>query len=185
MVVEWIATIGTVFMSIWSGIKEVVSVVANVVIAIVRTILDWFKALFDWFIKTAPRWLQVLVFLFIVLFLLNGILGFFLNLTFVCTSSNQLKKPVSIISSIEILFTKVFTNVDNSTISWDNFIENRTYEQVLYKDPKSAESMMRVECINQNPRLTFFGLDFLNYRFWVLLILIGALLKVLEYLKKK
>lgn len=68
-------------------------------------------------------------------------------------------------------------------LAYDTFIMSKTDAAAQYA-ANSSEGIMRVECVGTNPRLFFLGFDFLSYRYWVLLVLIGMIVFVMVKLKR-
>lgn len=162
--------------AIWGGISNAF----NVSIEVLKEILAWVKSFISWFLDVAPRPLKIFLFLFFLLTIGNIIFSFIININFVCTSNNELR-----VSSGGFLggLTFAMVNIFNTSIDdYDTYILDNTVQASQY-DGKSAEGLFYAKCINQKPRLTLYGIDFLNFRYWVVLIVIWILFSAYHKLK--
>lgn len=167
-----LAAIGAVLASLWSGIKFVSQKALMIGIAF----LDMMKTTFSWFLKTSPRWLQILFFFFIIIALADMMVGFFIGLNYACLSDETLRTPSGATGGVGLYLAGMFEDFENSTTDYDDFILDRTVEAQQYTkdDPRG---IFYIKCFGTSPKFTLAGLDFLNWRYWTMILLIGMLYK--------
>lgn len=173
MAVGIIAIIGTILVAIWEGIKYVSSKAISLGLAF----LDMMKTGFDWFLRTSPRWLQVLFFFFIMIILADGIMGFFVSLNYACLSDGTLRTPSGFAGGVGMYISAIFEDFENSTTDYDQFVLERTVEAQQF-DKDDPRGIFYVKCFGSDPKFTFAGLDFLNWKYWTIIIILGMLFKV-------
>lgn len=173
MAVGIIAIIGTVLVAIWEGIKFVSAKAVSLAVAF----LDMMKTGVSWFLKTAPRWLQILFFFFIIIVLADGIMGFFVGLNYACLSDETLRTPAGFAGGVGMYISAIFEDFENSTTDYDQFILDRTVEAQQF-DKDDARGIFYVKCFGNDAKFTFAGLDFLNWKYWTIILILGLLFKV-------
>lgn len=170
--------IGSIIAGIWSGVKTVSETLFN----ILRVIFDWFINLFTWFLAVAPTFLKVIFFLFLLLFISNAIVGTYLHLNFYCDSNNNLYQPKSFFDGVKMFFTTSMSDIENSTLTYNEYIANNTIPVMQY-DRNKAESIIYPKCVEQTPRLMLFGaIDFLSFKLWLVILLIIGILGIMKEL---
>ena len=173
MVLPIIAALGVALGWLWAGIQAV----SAAAISIASTIFNFGKDMFIHFNSIAPSWVKMLMVLFFVLFLGNTVVGFFVGVQYACLTTEELRSPESSIDAITLYFSGALSNVNESSLDYDTYVLERTIPTAQY-NTSSAESIFGVRCFDTNPRLTFFGINFLNYQFWVIMILLGVMFQV-------
>ena len=149
-------------------------------------VLVWVRAMWDWFLQVMPRPAQILIFLFLIVTIADLIVGGILGMLYACTTTNNLRQPDGIASGLGMVFECGLEQTGNITAEeFDTYINSRTVPLLTHTDNNDARSMMRVECQGGSPRLTLYGLDFLNYKFWFMLILISGLYMAYSKFKRK
>ena len=173
MALHFLAVLGTALLSIWNGVKYV----SDKALDLAKEILTSLRQGFNWFLVTAPKPVRILVFFFIVLVFADTVISFFVGMGFACNTSGQLLKPETFGSGVVLYFERMFEDFENSSTDYDTFLEEKTVIAETY-GRQDARRMLYVKCFGTNPKLTVFGLDFLNYQYWVLLLLIGLVYRV-------
>ena len=173
MAVSIIAILGTLFYGLWEGIKYV----SDKAIWLAGIFFDFMKKGFDWFLKTSPRWLQVLLFFFIIIILADGIVGFFVELNYACLSDETLRTPSGFSGGVRMYMEKVMTDIENSSTDYDSFITGHTISAQQF-DKDDPRGIFYVKCFGTSPKFTLNGLDFLNWQYWTILLVLGMLFKV-------
>ncbi len=172
MVIGIIAGIGIVLASIWAGIKYV----SEKAFAIGIAFLDMMKSMFSWFLETSPKWLKLLFFFFMIIILADVIVGFFIGLNYACLSDGTLRTPSGATGGVGLYIAGIFEDFENSTTDYDAWILNRTVEAQQY-DKDDPRGVFYVKCFGTSPKFTLAGLDFLNWKYWTMILLIGMLYK--------
>ena len=173
--------IGSVLESIWTGISTISVNVFNVL----KTIFDYIFNLFIALYQTAPKFFKIILFLFLMLFFSNAVIGTVLHLNFYCNSNNDLLRPKGFYDGVKLFFISSFYNVPNNTLTYNEFIANNTVLAKAYSK-NEPESIISIKCLNETPRLALFGfLDILDYRLWLFLLILSLLIGFYrEYLDK-
>lgn len=152
-------------------------------LSVILHLFDWIKSGFNWTITTAPRFMQMLIFLFLILIFGNIVMGFILGSAFICNTDNVLHSPnIPLVGGIIFQLQAVF--LPNETGAYDTFVSQRA---IPTKEPDSteAEFIITAKCLQQEPRLVLFGsLDFLDFRLWVLILIIGLFVKGMATLNR-
>ncbi len=142
-------------------------------------ILNWVRSIWEWFLKVMPRPAQILIFFFFIVFVADVMVGGVLSMFFACDSSDNLRQPLNMPIGVAMAFECGLEQTGNiSDVEYDAYVNNLTVPRQTYTDDNDVRSMMRVQCQGGDPRLTFYGLDFLDYKFWILLLIAGVLIKV-------
>jgi hypothetical protein len=168
-----LAIIAAIGSAIWGGIKFV----GDKLLSFATVVFDFMKSGFDWFLRTAPRWLQILFFFFIIIVLADTIVGFFVGISYACTSEGELRTPSGIAGGIGLFFSSFLEGAENSTIDYDTYVLEQTIpaKQYTTDDPRG---IFYVRCFDDSPKFTFAGLNFLNWQYWTIILVIGAIFKV-------
>lgn len=168
-----VGIIATILAFVWGGIVGISSRLVSLAIAF----LDMMKTGFDWFLRTSPRWLQFLFFFFIIIVLADGIMGFFVGLNYACLSDGTLRTPSGFAGGVGMYLSAIFEDFENSTTDYDQFVLDYTVETQQF-DKDDPRGIFYVKCFGSDPKFTFAGLDFLNWKYWTILLLLGMLFKV-------
>lgn len=167
-----LAIIGVIASAIWGGVKFISAKAISLGIAF----LDMMKTGVSWFLKTAPRWLQILFFFFIIIVLADGIMGFFIELNYACLSDETLRTTTGIVGGVGMFLSEAMKDFENSTTDYDQFVLDHTVEAQQF-DKDDPRGIFYVKCFGDDPKFTFAGLDFLNWKYWTIILLIGMLFK--------
>jgi len=173
MPVGFLALIGAGLLALWEGIKYVSSKAVSLGMAF----LDMMKTGFDWFLRTSPRWLQFLFFFFIIIVFADGIMGFFVGLNYACLSDETLMKPTGFGGGVGMYISAIFEDFENSTTDYDEFVLEHTTEAEQF-DKDDPRGIFYVKCFGTDPKFTFAGLDFLNWKYWTIIPGLVMLFKV-------
>ena len=174
MAIGLLAIIGSVAVAIWDGVKYVGERAFELARELFKFLLEGFK----WFLNTAPRPVQILFFLLFILLIANTVVGFFVQTNFACTSGDELREYESMIGGFQGYWTMVTTNMDNSSTNYDTFINESTFPSNKFGDGTSHKDVFNVGCSGGKPVLRFFMIPFLDYKVWVLLIIIGFMVQI-------
>lgn len=164
-------TIGSIVILKYTGILDVII-----------QAFDWVKYYISWMMEN--KIFAVCFFLFIIS-VFSSAISLILSFNYACDSNNQkLEMKYGILSGFAFTISRISMGL-NTTESGD-------YQQLLndYTVPTqsypstSAEGFMSVQCYAQDPKLMLFGrVDFLNYRYWVLITIIMALVGIVGKIK--
>lgn len=113
---------------LWSATKFV----AEKTINLFSMLLSLFRSSIGWILTTAPRWFQILMFLFLFSLLGTVVINFPLNLMYVCTSNNELRHTSSAFGGLELMITSFSS--ENQTIECIGTIEERWCGAYYYND---------------------------------------------------
>lgn len=173
--------IGSVLASIWAGISTVSTNVFNVL----KTIFDYIFNIFIALYQTAPKFFKVILFLFLMLFFANAIVGTVLHLSFYCNNNNDLLRPKGFYDGVKLFLVTSLSNIENNTLTYNEFLANNTVLGKVYTK-NEPENIISIKCLNETPRLALFGfLDILDYRLWLFLFILSLLFGIYrEYLNK-
>jgi len=164
--------IPAILIAVWDFIKSG----AEKLFEIAKVVLNFMKDAFSWFIQVSPKPVKIMLFLFFILFLSNSIIGFFVGLNFVCDDDSNLRQYDGLTSGVGAYFAKGMS--ENLTGNLSQYQLDRS-SPVIINDEESAESILYVKCFGaDDPHLSFFGIKFLDYKIWVVLILIGILTSI-------
>jgi hypothetical protein len=143
---------------------------------------DWIKTAFGWLMRN--RMFSTMFFIFLI-GIAGFIVGFILDLNYACDSQNRLRiQNLGMIGGVGMVFAGIGNELNATDPSYDDFIANWTSIPEEFSDT-SERGLMGVDCVNQEPKLTVFGVDFLNFQYWILVMLIVAVLKVIQFRRSK
>lgn len=158
------------------------------VLSIIIELFAWLRNGLNTFFDMMPNALKFFMFLFLIVGIAPFVFGLWINFQYACTTTNELRTPTNgYIGGVAMAFTGIFegykpNNNGTSNQTYNSFISNRTVPVQQY-GIETAEGMFSVRCISQYPTLTFFGIDFLNYRYWIMLFLITVLIRGAQLLR--
>lgn len=134
-------------------------VLGDILTGIATTIVATFHKVVDWFMNVAPRPIKIFVFMMLLLTLGNLISSVLLSTSFVCTSTNQLRR-VTLWDGVRLFFTRIVTPLTDEEIISSS--QAYTPESVTF----------RVACVNRSPKPFFYNINILSYPLWLLLLLL-------------
>lgn len=183
--------------ALWVTIGSIVGLLAVSIILFytggweaIREMFAWFRHSFSTFIDVCPKPLKVFLFLFFLLWMGNFIVGTWLNFNYACLTDGSLRVPeMGIVGGVGMNLEGIFEKYEfeNATptqnASYNTFIIDHTVPAKVYEED-TAEGLVSVQCIGNNPRLTLKGLDILDFRMWVMLTLITGILSITISLRK-
>jgi len=139
--------------------------------AVLSEIFAWIRSTLSWL--TQHKLFMYLFIFFLITTIVPSVMSIFLGMNFACLGDEERQYNYAIVGGMGGFLTAI-GETGNTTEAYDNYIINNTYpmEQIEQGDVRSAVS---VRCINSSPKLTFFGLDMFDYRYWTLIYIIGAL----------
>lgn len=172
------------------NIGLLLGLVAGIAILKLTGVLDVIIASFDW-VKYFISWLtnnkifMVMFFIFLVA-VFGSMITFLLGLNYSCDSQNNLREQkYGVLSGISFMIASASKGI-NSTEDpqYTQLLEDYTVPTQTYSTT-SAESVMAVNCIASDPKLMLFGkVDFLNYRYWVLIMVISGVLGAISTMRQ-
>lgn len=166
-----LTAIGGVLLSIWSGISQVATGIFNILSMIFTYIFALFQAIY----QNSPKVFKIIIWLFLILVVSNAIVGTILHLNFYCDSNDNLLRPAGFFDGIKLFFTTSLTDIENNTLTYNEYLANNTIIAKTYNQ-NDPESIIDIKCLSNTPRIALFGkLDILDYRMWVIVLIIGAL----------
>lgn len=165
--------IGSVIAAIWSGIKTA----GEKAIEITRDIFNFLVEMFKMFMNSAPSAVKILIFFFLILTIANVVTGFFVQIIYAC-QDGQLREYDSVVGGFRGFWERAGEDLENSTTDYEAFINDSTSVSNRFGSGEEYTDALNVRCFGSTPRLSFFKIDFLNPKYWVLLIIIGILIKI-------
>ena len=140
--------------------------------------LNFLRSMYTHFIDVAPKPIKILVFLFFLIFVASSLVSFILGINFFCDDTIVYKAD-NIITGTGIFVASALNSepeYGNLTESEFNSIKNDNSE--LYDEPDflSPEALLLVQCRNDEPRLTLFGIPIFDYRTWLFLLILSSLM---------
>lgn len=166
--------------AVWSGIKTV----SEKAIDITRDLFKFLVDMFNSFLEVAPKPVKILIFFFFIITIANVVTGFFVQLNFAC-SGGELREYESIIGGFRGFWERSGEDLENSTTDYQAFIDSTTFPSDRFGDGTEYTDILNVRCFGSRPRLSFFSLDFLNPKFWVVILIIGMLIGVLNQIRSR
>ncbi len=146
---------------------------------VISEIFAWVRATLQWL--TMHKLFMYLFIFFLITTIVPSVMSIFLGMNYACVGDEERQYNYAIIGGLGGFLTAI-GETGNTTEAYDNYVINNTYlmEEIGKGDVRTAVS---VRCINSSPKLTFFGLDMFDYRYWALIYIIGAL--GIVFMKKK
>jgi hypothetical protein len=136
---------------------------------------DWVKTTFSWLMEN--RLFAAMTFIFLI-GIAGAIVSFVLGLHYACASDDTLRtQRYGVVGGVAMLVGSASNQLNASDPSYDTYIGNWTVEAQQYSE-SGERGIMRVECRGQDPKLTTFGVDFLDYRYWLLIMLITGVVGI-------
>ena len=166
-------TIGAIISAIWGGIKTV----GEKAIDITR---DLFKFLFDGFrtfLQVAPTAVKILFFFFFILTIANVVVGFFVQMNYACYDGD-LREYESLIGGFRGFWERTGESLENSSTDYEAFIISQTAISERFGDGDEFTDILNVRCFGSTPRLSFLKIDFLNIKYWFVILIIGILITI-------
>lgn len=164
---------------IWSGGKWIF----DKLIELAKVTINITHKIFDKFMDVMPTQAKILIFVFMLLFIANPLVSWFLGLTYFCTTTGDLYQAPNIIDGIGMNIKAIFMNITETSDEWSE-INDYINKSASY-DVKSPEGIVGITCTGSgNPVLNVWGIEFLNYRYWIALIIIGFFIKLLMYVRR-
>lgn len=166
-------TIGVVAKAIWDGIKTV----GEKAIDLTRDLFKFLMDLFRQFTSIAPKPVKLIIFFFFIVTIANVVVGFFVQMQYACLSG-ELREYESVIGGFRGFWERSGESLENATTDYLDFIETSTFPSERFGDGESYTDVLNVRCFGSNPRLAFFKIDFLNIKFWLIILIIGILIYI-------
>jgi hypothetical protein len=145
--------------------------------------LGWMRDTLGWLMHN--RIFQLFMFIFLIA--VGGTaVTLFLGLQYACTSDDQLRTqrwgiPGGVVMMV-VGMNEQFNGTNN--VSYDSFIGNWT---VAVDEPGEADerNVMGVGCTNQNPKFLLFNkVNILDYRMWLLILMLTGIVTLLFRLRR-
>jgi len=165
--------IGLVAKAVWDGIKTVSEKALDLTRDLFKFLMDLFKN----FIDTAPKPVKLMIFFFFIITIANVVVGFFVQMQYACLNEN-LREYESVIGGFRGFWERSGESLDNSTTDYISFLQTSTFPSERFGDGEEYTDVLNVRCFGNNPRLAFFKIDFLNVKYWLMLIVIGILIYI-------
>lgn len=165
--------IGAVISAIWSGVKTI----GEKAIDLARDLFTFLLEMFKTFLNVAPKPVKILFFFFFILTIANTVTGFFVQMNYACLDGN-LREYNSVIGGFRGYWEGIGEDLDNSTTDYEAFITNTTSISERFGDGEQYTDLLNVRCFGNNPRLSFLKIDFLNAKYWIIILIIGSLITI-------
>jgi hypothetical protein len=153
--------------AILSAIGAIAGAVADTGKAVLDVLSSFFQSIFSViqsFIQSAPTPMKVAIFLFFILSIGNIFSNFGLGLKYACDGNNVLYETDNIGSAMMLMLKTQFQGLsvgDRNTYINDNF-------NPLTMKP----SPTMIRCSSTKPRLFFYSVNVLDYKLWLLILVI-------------
>ena len=138
---------------------------------VISEIFSWIRDTLSWLMQ--HKLFMYLFIFFLITTIVPSVMSIFLGMNFACLGDEERQYNYAIIGGLGGYMTAI-GETGNTTEAYDAYILNNTkeMEDIQQGDVRSAVS---VRCLNNSPKLTFFGLNMFDYRYWALIYIIGAL----------
>jgi hypothetical protein len=151
-----LAALATIIGGLITAGKEVVSVISNIFQAVFSAIQS--------FVQAAPTPMKMLIFLVFILTIGNIFSNFFLGMRYVCDSNQVLYENDNTIETIGAAIRLNF--IVNTIVDRDIYIQSN-FQPVI-----RAASPTNIKCADTSPRLFFYSINILDYKLWLLLLVL-------------
>jgi len=168
-----IIAIGEALRGIYNGIKAA----SELVLSLLGSLLSFVIGLLQSAIQASPPIMKLWIFLLLLVIVLNPVVSIILNIGYVC-DNGELRQPIDFTTGFASLIEATYEGVTNSTTSLDGYVANRT---VAVGGVPDEQDITRIECLGDRPHLTFIGIDPFSYKTWLIILMLGGLIKL--YLK--
>jgi len=149
------------------------------VIGVLQEIFNWVRSGIQWITLSAPKGVKVFLFIFFISVIGDVAIGTFVNMSYACVNENLRQTNYGFVGGVGMAVYGFFTGYGNETsIDYENWVLNNTHIDET-KDVKSAEGMFYIRCVSDRPILTLWGLEIFNFRYWVMIFLIGFVISIL------
>jgi hypothetical protein len=175
-----LVVVAAIASAIWSGVKSV----SEKAIDITRDLFKFLVDMFNSFLQVAPKPVKILLFFFFIITFANVVTGFFVQLNFAC-SGGELREYESIIGGFRGFWERSGEDLENSTTDYEDFINSTTKPSDRFGDGTEYTDILNVRCFGSRPRLSFFSLDFLKPTYWIIILIIGLLISVLNQIRSR
>lgn len=147
--------------------------------AVLAEIFAWIRSTLSWL--TQHKLFMYLFIFFLITTIVPSVMSIFLGLNYACIGDEERQYNYAIIGGMGGFLTAI-GETGNTTAAYDSYVVNNTYP-MADMGRGDVRQMVSVRCINSSPKLTFFGLNMFDYRYWALIYIIGAL--GIVYVKKR
>ena len=151
--------------------------------------LDVILHAFGW-VKVVMSWLMTnkifAIPMFLFLITISGVVvTFIIGLNYACTSDNTIQEQnLGVIGGLTMFIVGANENFNGTNNeSYDSFIGNWTTPRQEIPE-NDARNTVAVNCYKQQPKLLLFNkIDILNYKMWILIMLISLIMSIIFKLK--
>jgi hypothetical protein len=153
--------------AILTAIGTIVGAVADTGKAVLDVLSSFFQSIFSViqsFVQSAPMPMKVAIFLFFLLSIGNIFSNFGLGLKYACDGNNALYETDNIGSAFMLMLKTTFQDAsvgDRNTYIAENFQLSNMIPSPTY-----------IKCYDTKPRLFFYSVNILDYKLWLLILLI-------------
>lgn len=172
------------------NVGVLLGLIAGIILLKYTGVLDVIIASFDW-VKYFISWLannkifMAMFFIFLIA-VFGTMITFLLGLNYACDNNNKLREQkYGILSGIGFYIASASKGINATespqfqTLLNEYTVPTKTYGRT------TAEGIMAVNCVGFDPKLMLFGkVDFLNYRYWVLIMLIVGVIGLINAVKQ-
>jgi hypothetical protein len=168
----------------------IVGIIGTIALLKYTGVLDVLISSFDW-VKYFISWLMenrifAVMFFILLIGVFSSVVSFMIGLNYACDSQNRLREQnFGVVSGFAMFIAKASSGINSTdTTAYNNLVNSYT---TLTSVPSqtSAKGLMSVNCINRDPKLMLFGrVDFLNFKYWMLILLIVGLVKIISTVKQ-
>jgi hypothetical protein len=153
--------------AILTAIGSIVGVVVDGGKAVLDLLSSFFQSIFSiiqTFVQSAPTPMKVAIFLFFILSIGNIFSNFGLSIRYACDGNNVLYETDNIGTAMTLMLKTQFQGL---SVGDRNTYINENYDAVSMKP-----SPTMIKCASQKPRLFFYSVNLLDYKLWLLILLI-------------
>jgi hypothetical protein len=157
--------------AILSAIGAIAGAVADAGKAVLDVLSSFFQSIFSLiqsFIQSAPAPMKIAIFLFFILTFGNIFSNFFLGMRYTCDGNNNLYESENIGTAMMLMLKTQFQDMSVG--------DRNTYITENFNFASQEPSPTHIKCADGKPRLYFYSVNILDYKMWLLLlvIIVGA-----------
>src|SRR3972149_5485780 len=175
-----LAAVGSFF---FGGLKAAGSVAREMASVFYNYVYTPTKEITFKFFDYSPTSVKIIVFILLLVLIGNITVPFMLSFAFIC-DLNQTYKANNPGSAVSYSMAKAY-NEFNSSIFPDVELNITTFGILYNQSLAEFDTGLNIRCSNNSPRVRFYTQDIFSFKMWVLLILIGVVLSIKSYWRKK
>jgi H+/Cl- antiporter ClcA len=156
-----------IILTIITAIGSIVGAVVDTGKAVLDTIMSFFQSIFSLlqsFVNSAPTPMKVVIFLFFLLTFGNIFSNFFLSTRYACNGNNVLYQTDNIGTAMTLMLKTQFQDLSVG--------DRNSYIVSNFNQATQSASPTTIKCTSSRPKLYFYSVDVLDYKTWMLLLVL-------------